>query len=46
MKKINKTVKDLKMEIESIKKTQTEKILEMESLEKRRGITTPTDCKR
>ena len=32
---MNKTVPDLKMEIEPIKKTQTEEILEMENLGKR-----------
>ena len=37
--KINKTVQDLKMEIEAIKKTQTEAILEMENLVKRMGTT-------
>ena len=35
VKEINKTVQDLKMEIEAIKKTQTEGILEMENLGKR-----------
>ena len=35
MKKINKSVQDLKVEIEAIKKTQSEEILEMENLEKR-----------
>ena len=39
MKEINKTVQDLKMKIEAIKKTQTERILEMENLEKRTGTT-------
>ena len=34
MKEINKTVQDLKIEIEAIKKTQTEGILEMENLGK------------
>ena len=34
-KEMNKTVQDLKMEIEAIKKTQTEGILEMESQGKR-----------
>jgi hypothetical protein len=36
---MNKMVQDLKMEIEAIKKTQTEGILEMENLEKRTGTT-------
>ena len=40
--KINKTVQDLKMEIEAIKKTQTEGILEIENLEKRTGRTYAT----
>ena len=34
VKEMNKTVQDLKMEIEAIKKTQTEGILEMENLRK------------
>ena len=38
-KEMNKTVQDLKMEIEAIKKTQTEGILEMENLGKRTGTT-------
>jgi len=38
-KEINKIVQDLKMEIETIKKTQTEAILEIENLGKRRGTT-------
>ena len=37
VKKMNKTVQDLKMEIEAIKKIQTEGILEMENLGKRTG---------
>ena len=39
MKEINKTVQDLKVEIEAIKKKQTEEILEMENLGKRTGTT-------
>jgi hypothetical protein len=35
----NKNIQDLKMKIESIKKTQTEEILEMENLGRRTGIT-------
>ena len=35
VKEMNKTVQDLKMEIEAIKKTQSEEILEMENLENR-----------
>lgn len=39
LKKMNKTVQDLKMERETIiKETQTEGIPEMENLEKRTGI--------
>ena len=34
---MNKTVQDLKMEIEAIKKTQSEGILEMKNLWKRTG---------
>jgi hypothetical protein len=42
VKKINnKTAQDMKMEIETIKKTQTEGILEMEDIRKRRGIIDP-----
>jgi hypothetical protein len=37
VKKINETVQDLKVEIEAIKKTQTEEILKMENLGKRTG---------
>ena len=36
---MNKTVQDLKMEIEAIKKTQTEEILEMENLGQITGTT-------
>ena len=36
---MNKTVQDLKMEIEAIKKTQTEGILEMENLGKKTETT-------
>jgi hypothetical protein len=36
---MNKVVQDLKMEIEAIKKTQSEGILEMENLGMRRGNT-------
>ena len=39
VKKMNKVVQDLKMEIEAIKKTQSEGILEMENLGMRRGNT-------
>ena len=41
IKEMNKTVQDLKMKIEAIKKTQTKEILEMENLGKRTG---PTDA--
>ena len=37
MKEINKTVQDLKVEIEATKTTQTEEILEMENLGMRTG---------
>jgi hypothetical protein len=36
---MNKTVQDLKMETEAIKKTQSKAILEMETLGKRTGST-------
>ena len=36
---MNKTAKDLKIETEAIKKTQTEEILEMENLGKITGTT-------
>lgn len=36
---MNKTVQDLKREIEEIKKTQTEAVLEMKNLGKRTGTT-------
>lgn len=36
---MNKTVQDLRMEIEAVKKTQTERILEMENPGKRIGTT-------
>ena len=39
VKEINKTVQDLKVQIEAKKKTQTEGILEMENLGKRTGFT-------
>jgi len=39
VKEINKAVQDLKVEIETIKKTQTEEILEIENLGKRTGTT-------
>lgn len=42
MKEINKTVQDLKVEIEATKTTQTEEILEMENIGKRRGTTDAT----
>jgi hypothetical protein len=37
VKEMNTTVQDLKIEIEAIKRTQTEGILEMENLKKRTG---------
>ena len=39
VKELNKVIPDLKVEVETIKKTQMEKILEMENLGKRSGIT-------
>ena len=39
MKELNKTIKDLKVEIETLKKTQRETTLEIESLGKRAGVT-------
>ena len=38
MKELNKTIQDLKMEIETVKKSQREKILEIENLGKRPGV--------
>jgi flagellar motility protein MotE (MotC chaperone) len=45
VKKLNKVIQDLKVEVETIKKTQMEANLEMENLEKRSGITdvSPTE---
>ena len=39
VKELNKEIQDLKVEIETIKKTQMEANLEMENLGKRSGIT-------
>ena len=39
MKELNKAIQDLKVEVETVKKTQMEANLEMENLEKRSGIT-------
>jgi predicted nucleic acid-binding Zn-ribbon protein len=38
VKELNKTIQDLKMEIETIKKSQRETILETENLGKRSGV--------
>ena len=38
MKELNKTIQDLKMEIESIKKSQRKTTLEIENLGKRPGV--------
>ena len=38
MKELNKTIQDLKMEIETIKKSQRETNLEIKNLEKRSGV--------
>ena len=48
MKKLNKAIQDLKVEVETIKETQMEANLEMENLGKRSGITDvlPTEYKR
>ena len=46
MKEINKTVQDLKVEIEAIKKTETEGTLEMEKLGKRAGKRDPITSNR
>jgi len=46
VKEISKTVQDLKVEIETIKRTQTEGILEMENLGKRTGTTDASIAKR
>ena len=48
MKELNKAIKDLKVEVETIKDTQMEANLEMENLGKRTGITDvlPTEYKR
>jgi hypothetical protein len=39
LKELNKMIQDLRLEVETIKKTQMEAILEMENLGKRSGIT-------
>ena len=39
MKELNKTIQDIKMEIETIKKSQRETTLEIENLGKRSGVT-------
>jgi hypothetical protein len=39
VKELNKVIHDLKVEVETIMKTQMEKKQEMENLEKRSGIT-------
>ena len=38
VKKMNKTIQDLKMEIETIKKSQKETVVELENLGKRLGV--------
>ena len=38
MKELNKTIQNLKIEIETIKKSQRETILEIENLGKRSGV--------
>jgi hypothetical protein len=39
VKELNKTIQDLKMDIETIKKSQSETILKIENLGKRSGVT-------
>ena len=39
MKELNKTIQGLKMEVETIKKSQTETTLEIENLGKKSGVT-------
>jgi predicted nucleic acid-binding Zn-ribbon protein len=39
VKELNKTIQDIKMEIETIKKSQRETTLEIENLGKRSGVT-------
>ena len=39
MKELNKTIQDLKIEIETLKKTQRETAMELENLGKRTGVT-------
>jgi molecular chaperone GrpE (heat shock protein) len=49
VKELNKTVLELKMEIETLKKTQRETTMEMENYERKQESeiqTAPTDCKR
>jgi hypothetical protein len=48
VKGLNKVIQDLKVEVETIKKTQMEAILEMENLGKMSGITNvlPSEYKR
>lgn len=46
MRKRNKTVQDLKMEIEAINQTQNEGILELENLGKRTGRIDASICNR
>jgi hypothetical protein len=43
---LNKTVQDLKMEVESLKKTKRETALEMENLGKRTGVIDISNTKR
>jgi cell division protein FtsB len=38
VKELNKTIQDLKIELETMKKPQCETILEIENLEKRSGV--------
>jgi prefoldin subunit 5 len=44
VKEFNKTIQDLKMEVETIKKSQRETTLEMENLGKKSGDIESTHC--
>ena len=46
MKKLNKTIQDLKMEVETIKKSQSEPTLEIENLRKKSGVIDASTNKR
>jgi uncharacterized coiled-coil protein SlyX len=46
LKELNKTIQDLKMEIETMKKSQRETTLELENLERRSGVIDASITKR